>query len=152
MNTQQAMRLALVVAPFYAEIVNGLKTGALLELSERGLNIGDDDVFVAPGAFEVPLFAKKLAQTDRFDGVICLGCVIKGETAHFEYISQATADGLMQAGLDTEVPISFGILTSYTKDQAEARAKNDAHNKGREAAAACVESVLGLRAIDERFG
>lgn len=152
MNSTQPMRLALVLAPFYTDIVKGLHAGATAELGARGLEVNADDVFVAPGAFEVPLIAQKLAETDRFDGVICLGCVIKGETAHFEYISQATAIGLMQAGLSTEVPVSFGILTTYTKQQAESRALDDAHNKGREAAAACVESINTLRAIEERFG
>lgn len=152
MTTPHNMRLALVVAPFYTEIVKGMQLGARRELEERGLAIADEDVFVAPGAFEVPLIAKRLAETDRFDGVICLGCVIKGETAHFEYISDATANGLMQAGLATNVPVSFGILTAYTEEQAQARSKDDAHNKGREAAAACVQAVLTLRNIEERFG
>ena len=79
--------------------------------------------------------------------VVCLGCVIKGDTAHFEYISHATSSGLMAASLETGVPLAFGILTTYTEDQAIARSRSDAHNKGREAAAACLASVQGLRRI-----
>jgi 6,7-dimethyl-8-ribityllumazine synthase len=109
------------------------------------------DVFRAPGAFEIPLLAKKLAKTGRYSGVICLGCVIKGDTAHFEFISLGATIGLMQATLDTEVPITFGILTTYTDEQATVRSRAEgpeaAHNKGREAAAACLDSCLTLRSI-----
>ena len=100
-----------------------------------------------PGAFEIPLFAKKLAQSEIYSGVICLGCVIKGETAHFEYISLGASMGIMQASLETEIPISFGILTTYTEEQAQLRARKDAHNKGREAAAACYKTAHLLRDI-----
>jgi len=87
-----------------------------------------------------------LAQSG-FDGVICLGCVIKGDTAHFEYISEATAHGLMQAGLETGKPITFGILTTYTDEQAILRSRKDEHNKGREAAAACLEALHTIATI-----
>ncbi|GAB5428891.1 MAG: 6,7-dimethyl-8-ribityllumazine synthase [Devosia indica] len=139
-------RLALVVSQFNPEVTQGLRDGAVAYLADNGVSIAPDDVYSAPGAFEIPLLAKRLAQSG-FDGVICLGCVIKGDTAHFDYISEATAHGLMQAGLETGKPITFGILTTYTDEQAILRSREDEHNKGREAAAACLESLRTLDTI-----
>ena len=95
----------------------------------------------------MPLVAEKLGRTGRFDGVIILGCVIKGETAHFEYISLAANHGTMMANLNCGVPIAFGVITTYTAEQAERRAKDDDFNKGREAASACLGSINALRAV-----
>lgn len=142
-----AKRIAIIVSQFNPEVTGGLLNGAKLELKERGLTLANSAVFSAPGAFEIPLLAQTLAKTGRFDGVVCLGCVIKGDTAHFEYISEASAHGLMQATLSTGVPITFGILTTYTDEQAEIRSRDDNHNKGREAAAACVEALATLEKI-----
>lgn len=139
-----APRLALVVSQFNEDVTHGLRDGALAYLAEQGIAVGPDDVHPAPGAFEIPLIARQLAQSG-YDGVICLGCVIKGDTAHFEYISEAAAHGLMQAGLETGKPLTFGILTTYTEEQAIARSRPDAHNKGREAAAACVAVLRVLQ-------
>ena len=144
--SESTYRLALVVSQFNPEVTHGLRDGALAYLAENGISIAPDHIFLAPGAFEIPLIAKRLAQSG-FDGVICLGCVIKGDTAHFEYISEATAHGLMQAGLETGKPITFGILTTYTDEQAIVRSRKDEHNKGREAAAACLEALRTLFAI-----
>lgn len=140
-----APKLAIVVSRFNTEITGGLKNGALEWLEER--NIHDVDVYDAPGAFELPLLAQRLAKSGNYEGVICLGCVIKGDTAHFEFISLGATMGIMQAQLTTEVPIAFGILTTYTEGQAIARSRADAENKGREAVAACVESVAFLRNV-----
>jgi 6,7-dimethyl-8-ribityllumazine synthase len=140
-------RLALVVSRFNTEVTGGLKDGARAWLTKHGIGLREEDLFDSPGAFELPLIAQTLARTGRYDGVICLGCVIKGDTAHFEFISLGAATGLMQASLATEVPIAFGVLTTYTEAQAVARSRDDAHNKGREAAAACVESLAVLQAI-----
>lgn len=95
----------------------------------------------------MPLLAQTLARSGSFDVVVCLGCVIKGDTAHFEFISLGATVGLMQASLSTEVPITFGILTTYTQEQAEKRSAADAHNKGIEATAAGVEAWAELRRI-----
>lgn len=141
------MKLAMVVAQFNSEITDGLRRGALAYLSEKGVDKKQIEIFEAPGAFEIPLIAQTLARTKKFDGVICLGAVIKGDTAHFEFISLGAAVGLQQASLDTEVPISFGILTTYSEEQAEARSGKDKHNKGREAAAACLDAVETLKLI-----
>lgn len=137
-------RLALIVSQFNPDVTHGLRDGALGYLAEEGIAIAPADIHSAPGAFEIPLLARHLAQSG-YDGVICLGCVIKGDTAHFEYISEAAAHGLMQAGLETGKPLTFGILTTYTDEQAIARSRPDVHNKGREAAAACVEALKVLR-------
>ena len=108
------------------------------------------DVYEAPGAFEIPLIARELARTGQYNGVICLGCVIKGDTAHFEFISLGATLGIQMAGLETGVPITFGILTTYTDEQAIARSRDDAHNKGIEAATACLETVRTLSRIRKR--
>lgn len=141
------VRLAVAVSRFNEEITGGLLKGAQIYLDQHGAQIADDDVINASGAFELPLIAQALARTGRYDGVICLGCVIKGDTAHFEFISLGASIGLMTVALATEIPIAFGILTTYTDEQAKARSGDDASNKGREAAAACLETVLTLRGI-----
>ncbi|MBS0959243.1 6,7-dimethyl-8-ribityllumazine synthase [Acetobacter thailandicus] len=142
-------RLAVVVSRFNTTITEGLCNGALEWLGEHGITVAAQDIFSAPGAFEMPLLAQTLARTGKYEGVICLGCVIKGDTAHFEFISLGATIGMMQASLETEVPVAFGVLTTYTEDQATQRALPDVHNKGREAAAACVESLALLRRIKE---
>jgi 6,7-dimethyl-8-ribityllumazine synthase len=140
-------RVALVVSRFNREVTDGLKDGALKYLSEQGITIPPADIHAAPGAFEIPLIAKALAKSKKYDGVICLGCVTKHETAHFEFVSLGATMGLMQAILDTEVPIAFGILTTYNDTQAEVRSSADANNKGIEAAAACIETLETLAKI-----
>ena len=140
-------RVAIVVSRFNEAVTDGLLKGALAELAERGIATDGVRIIHAPGAFEIPLIAQKLAQSGQVDGVVCLGCVIKGDTAHFEYISGPTAQGLMTTSLATGVPLSFGILTTYTEEQSVVRSQDDGHNKGREAAAACVESVQCLAGI-----
>lgn len=141
------VRIAIVVSTFNPEITDGLLRGARGYLAQRGVDIAEDDAIEAPGAFELPLIAQTLARTGRYDGVVCLGCVIKGDTAHFEFISLGASQGLMSASLATGVPITFGVLTTYTDEQAEARSRDDGANKGREAAAACLETILTLRRI-----
>ena len=139
---EQAPRLAIIVSRFNAEITGGLLAGAQSCLREAGH--AEATVIEVPGAFEIPLIAQKLAQRDGYDGVICLGAVIKGDTAHFEYISNAASTGLMMAGLAAGVPLTFGILTAYDDEQAIRRSLDDKHNKGREAAAACLASLRVL--------
>ncbi len=141
------MRFAIVVSRFNEEVTGGLLRGALGYLKEKKAKTSAQDVYHAPGAFELPLIATKLAKQKKYDGVICLGCVIKGDTMHFEFISLAATMGILQAGLDTGKPVSFGVLTTMNDAQAEARSRDDAHNKGIEAAAACWESAILLRKI-----
>lgn len=141
------MRLAVVVSQFNEDITSGLEQGAYEYLAEEGVDADSIDRFSAPGAFEIPLIAQALAESGRYQGVICLGCVIKGDTAHFEFISLGAAWGIQSAMLSTKTPMSFGILTTYTDEQAEQRSQPDSHNKGREAAAAVVEALKTLRQI-----
>lgn len=142
------MKFAIVTSRFNEEVTSGLRRGAVAQLSENGVTEGNGiELFDAPGAFEMPLIAQTLARTGRYSGVICLGCVIKGDTAHFEFISLGATIGLMQSMLTTEVPIAFGILTTYTDEQAELRSRDNPENKGREAAAACFETASLLKRI-----
>lgn len=141
------VRLAMVVGQFNERVTTALKNGALGYLKKQGVEVLPENIISAPGAFEIPLIAKALAKTGRYDGVICIGAVIKGDTAHFEYISGAASQGLMDASLETGVPLSFGILTTYDDKQARIRSRNNSHNKGIEAATACYETVKLLRGI-----
>ncbi len=143
------MKFAMIVSRFNEEMTSGLKNGALGYLHERDIPADRIEQLEAPGAFELPLLAQALAKTGRYDGIICLGCVIKGDTAHFEFISLGATLGIMQGMLQTETPISFGILTTYTEEQAIARSRANAENKGREAAAACLETAMTLKKIRE---
>jgi 6,7-dimethyl-8-ribityllumazine synthase len=138
-------RIAVLQSEFNDEVTGGLKKGALEVLREHGIR--EVQEFRAPGAFEIPLIAKKLARSGRFDGIICLGCVIKGDTAHFEFISLGATVGIQLASLETGVPISFGVLTTYTDEQARVRSSSDSHNKGREAALAVLGTLKVLNSI-----
>jgi 6,7-dimethyl-8-ribityllumazine synthase len=141
------MKLAIIVAQFNPKVTGGLKKGACAYLSDKGVDDRQIEHFEAPGAFEIPLIAQTLAKTKKFDGIICLGAVIKGDTAHFEFISLGATLGIQQVSLATETPITFGILTTYDEQQAALRSSNDEHNKGREAAAACLEAIETLKLI-----
>lgn len=133
------MRFALVVSQYHAFVTDGLERGARQVLAEAGVDEHAIERFLVPGAFEVPQAAARAATTGRFNAIICLGCLIRGETPHFEYIAQAAAAGLMRAAQETGVPMTFGILTTNTADEALARAGDGPANKGREAATAAVE-------------
>jgi 6,7-dimethyl-8-ribityllumazine synthase len=135
------MKFAIVVSKFNEEVTLGLLDGAKKFLASKKVKVEEKDIYFAPGSFEIPLLAKTLAKKKKYSGVIALGCVIKGDTAHFEFISLGTAIGLQQASLETNKPIAFGILTTYTDEQAAARSGKDSHNKGIEAASACWESA-----------
>ena len=111
------------------------------------MSSADIEELAVPGAFELPQAARCAAETGRFDAIVCLGCVIRGETPHFEYVSSSSAHGVMAASGDTGVPMAFGVLTTDTEEQAMARAGADEHNKGREAAAAALEMAVLFRAL-----
>jgi 6,7-dimethyl-8-ribityllumazine synthase len=132
-------RFAIIVSRFNEEITGGLLAGAREALAEAGVEGDNVAVFEVPGAFEIPLAARYAAESGQFAAVICLGCLIKGDTMHFEYIADATAHGIMRVGLDTRVPVAFGVLTTLTDQQAERRAAPGPDNKGREAALAALE-------------
>jgi 6,7-dimethyl-8-ribityllumazine synthase len=140
------LRIAIVAARFNSHVTLRLLTGARRGLAEAG--VADDDVTLTwvPGSFEIPLAAQALAATH--DAVICLGCVIRGETAHFEHVAGQAAAGIMRVGLDTGTPVVFGVLTTDTLDQALDRSLPDpgAHNAGADGAAVAVEMAAVLRA------
>ena len=138
-STAAGSRFAIVVSRFNEEVTAGLLAGARAALTEAQVADADVTVVYEPGAFEIPLTAMRLAETARYDAVICLGCLIKGETMHFEYIASATANGIMEASAVTGVPIAFGVLTTLTDEQALARAAAGPDNKGGEVARAAVE-------------
>ena len=140
-------RFALIVSRFNAGITGSLRAAAKAALTEAGVAASDLEEFSVPGAFELPQAARCAAETGRFDAILCLGCVIRGETPHFEYVSSSAAQGVMAAAGDTGVPMAFGVLTTDTEAQAQARAGDDEQNKGREAAAAALEMAVLFRTL-----
>ncbi len=133
--------IAIVVSGYYQTIADSLFEGAMGVLLSRGITESDVRVVSCPGAFEVPLAAQELAKTGIYDAVICLGCVIKGETYHFEVIAEAVTQAIMRVGLETSIPVSFGVLTPDTYMQAAERASVRSGNKGGEAALAALEMI-----------
>jgi 6,7-dimethyl-8-ribityllumazine synthase len=142
-------RFALVVSRFNEEITEGLLKGARQALEEASVREADITVMHVPGAFEIPVTALRAAETGHFDAVICIGCVIKGETMHFEYIAGTVCQAIADAASATGVPIALGVLTTLTEDQAAARAADGPGNKGREAALAAVEMATLFRQLQE---
>ena len=131
--------VAIAVSRFNGDISSRLLDGALEALAEAGVERGSIDVMPVPGAFELPLAAMGLARTRRYACVIALGCVIRGDTPHFEYVAGEAASGLQLAALETGVPVAFGVLTCDDRSQAEARAGGKHGNKGADAARAGLE-------------
>ena len=133
------MRVALIVSTYHRFVTDRLEAGARAALVEAGVADDDIETMHVPGAFELAQAATMAAGTGRYDAVTCLGCLIRGETPHFDVIAQAAANGIMQAAQLTGVPVTFGVLTTNTADEAMARAAEGTHNKGREAAIAALE-------------
>jgi 6,7-dimethyl-8-ribityllumazine synthase len=132
-------RFAIIVSKYNDFVTDRLQAGALAALAASGVGSEDITVVRVPGAFEIPLAAQHAAESGRYDAIICLGCLIRGETAHFEYISSAVAQGLTSAAAATGVPMAFGVLTTNSAEEALARAGDGPSNKGHEAAVAAVE-------------
>lgn len=133
------MRIALIVSSYHDFVTARLETGARQALRESGLSDADIQTFAVPGAYELAQAAHRVAATGQWQAVVCLGCLIRGETPHFDYIARAAADGIMRAAQDAGVPVTFGVLTTNTAEEALARAGDGAANKGREAALAAVQ-------------
>ncbi len=131
-------RMAVLVAGFHRQIAERLLEGVRSRLAESGLPEGGLDEVWVPGAYELPLAAQTLARTGRYEAILPIGAVIRGETPHFSYVCDAAASGLLRVSLDTGVPCTFGVLTCDTLAQAEARAGGDVGNKGEETADAAV--------------
>jgi 6,7-dimethyl-8-ribityllumazine synthase len=133
--------IAVIVSDFNKEITGGLLNGALKVLKENGLDDKKIKIYRCPGAFEIPFIAKKICKTKNYSAVICLGAVIKGETAHFEYISYAVTKGILQINLQFDIPVIFGVLTCYSEKQAIERSSDNSENKGAEAAMAALDMI-----------
>lgn len=136
------LKFAIVVSKYNDFVTDRLEKGALAALAEAGVRQDDITVVRVPGAFEIPTAARHAADTRQFDGIVCLGCLIRGATPHFEFISSAVAHGLTAASGDTGIPMSFGVLTTNSVEEALDRAADGPSNKGWEAAVAAVEMAV----------
>ena len=134
-------RLAIVAARFNEQIVDELLAGCLRRIAQLGLDESRVDLHRVPGAFELPLAAKLLARTKRFNAVICLGCVIRGDTPHFDYVAGECARGIQRVALDEAVPVIFGVLTTNTEEQARQRTGGSLGHAGERAADAAAEMI-----------
>lgn len=141
------LRFALIVSRFNESVTSRLRDGAMEALTVAGAAADAIERFEVPGAYEIPFAARAAASTGRFDAIVCLGCLIRGETPHFDVIADAVAHGIMAASAETGVPMSFGVLTTDTPEQALARAAMDRTNKGWEAALAAVEMAQFVRRL-----
>ena len=145
----EGKKFSLIVSRFNDFISDRLLEGALDALLRSGAKDEDIDVVKVPGAFEIPLMAKKMAATKRYHAVICLGAVIRGATPHFEYVSAEVSKGVAAVGLETEIPVIFGIVTTDTIEQAIERAGTKAGNKGWSAAMAAIEMANLIEVVDQ---
>ncbi len=137
----EGLKIGIVVSRFNEFISSKLLSGALDGLLRHGVEERDVEVAWTPGAFEIPLTAKKMARSGRYDAVLCLGAVIRGSTPHFEYVSSEVAKGVAKVGLDTGVPVIFGVLTTDNIEQAIERAGTKSGNKGFDAAITAIETA-----------
>ena len=144
----QGLRVGIVVGRFNEFIVSKLLGGALDGLKRHGVEEENIDVAWVPGAFELPLIAKKMASGEKYDAVICLGAVIKGSTPHFDYVCAEASKGIASVALSSEKPVIFGVLTTDTIEQAIERAGTKAGNKGYDAAVTAIEMANLLKSFD----
>ena len=143
------LTFAIVVSRFNSFITDRLLEGALDTLKRHGVDLDDVSVFRTPGSYEIPSTAKRLADTGKFNAIICLGAVIRGETPHFDYIAGESASGIAQVSYATGIPTIFGIITTDTINQAIERAGAKSGNKGSEAATAAIEVINLYKQIDQ---
>ena len=143
------IRVAVVVARFNDFVTERLLTGAQQALRDAGVAERDVAVVRVPGAYEIPMAAQRAAETDRFDAVVCLGCLIRGATPHFEYIASSVAHGLQTVASHTGVPLSFGVLTTNSAEEALERSVDGPTNKGYEAAMAALDMAAVYRSLSD---
>ena len=148
--TASGRSFGIVASRFNDFIVRPLLDGALDAIKRHGGDLGAVDVVWVPGSYEVPLAAKRLALTGRYHAVVCLGAVIRGATAHFDYVAGGVSSGISAVALETNLPIVFGVITTDTIEQAIERAGTKAGNKGFEAAVSAIEMVSLMERVDER--
>ncbi|WP_294349233.1 6,7-dimethyl-8-ribityllumazine synthase [uncultured Clostridium sp.] len=143
----EGLKIAIVASRFNEFIVSKLVSGALDGLKRHGVKDGDIELTWVPGAFEIPLLAKKLAASDKYDAIICLGAVIKGATSHYDYVCAEVSKGVASVSLSTEKPVIFGVVTTDNIEQAIERAGTKAGNKGYDAALSAIEMANLLKNI-----
>ena len=141
------IKIGIVVARFNEFITSKLLSGALDNLKRENVNEKDIEVAWVPGAFEIPLIAKKLANTQKYDAIITLGAVIKGSTPHFDYVCAEVSKGVAQISLQSELPVIFGVLTTNNIEEAIERAGTKAGNKGADAAFSAIEMINLIKEI-----
>jgi len=147
--TAKTGRYAIVATRWNAQVVDRLREGAIDTLVRHGVDPKQVSVVMAPGSFELPLVAQRVAASEKFDAIICLGEVIRGATPHFDYVAAEASKGIAGVATDFDMPVIFGVLTTDTVDQAMERAGSKAGNKGAEAAATAIEMVNLLEQIDQ---
>ncbi|EKD50925.1 MAG: hypothetical protein ACD_62C00395G0015 [uncultured bacterium] len=140
-------KIAIVLSLFNEEICTQLKEGALCALRDNGYVANDVAVFEVAGAFEIPFLSQQVARTGLYAGVVALGCVIRGDTPHFEYVCRAVTDGCLRVGLDTGCPVAFGVITVNNLEQARERAQQNDCNKGKEAVLALIDTLSTLETL-----
>jgi 6,7-dimethyl-8-ribityllumazine synthase len=143
----KGFKFAVVVARFNEFITGKLLEGAQDAMKRHGVNEADIDIAWAPGSFEIPLVAKKMAETNKYDAIICLGAVIRGATPHFEYVANEVSKGIAKIGLDSGIPVAYGIVTADNLEQAIERAGTKAGNRGFDAAVNAIEMANLLKGI-----
>jgi 6,7-dimethyl-8-ribityllumazine synthase len=145
----EGLKFGIVVSRFNSFVTEKLLAGALDALKRHGVDLDGVDVFWAPGAFEIPGIAKHLAESKRYDAVLCLGAVIRGATPHFDYVAAESAKGIANISSSTNIPVIYGVITTDTIEQALERAGIKAGNKGSEAAIVGIETANLYKAIDK---
>ena len=141
----QSLKVGIICSRFNEFVVNALLDGARRNLAKHGVKEKNIEVFWVPGAYEIPVMARLMAVSQKYDALVALGAVIRGESAHFDYVAGPCADGIMQVQLETLVPIGFGVLTVENVEQAAERSRADDTNKGYEAADVAIEMVSTMR-------
>jgi 6,7-dimethyl-8-ribityllumazine synthase len=145
MSKQESIRLALVVSEFNSYFTEKLLTGAIETLKSKGIDDKNYKVVKVPGAFEIPLISKKLAESGKYDAIIALGAVIRGDTYHYELVCDQVAAGVLKVSLDSGVPVIFGVITTENEMQAEDRAGGKEGNKGSDAVLAAIKMLNVMR-------
>lgn len=141
----KGLKIAIVQARFNQDITDNLLNGVLTALKKADVNNKNIKIIKVPGSFEIPFACQKIALKKKFDGIVAIGAIIKGETAHFNYIAKAATDGIMRTILDYKIPIAFGIITTYTLAQAKKRSRDNKENSGYGSTMALIETINNLK-------
>lgn len=147
LQVKESLRVGIIVARFNELVTKNLLDGALDCFTQHGVNPENIDVAWVPGAFEIPLLAQRMARSGDYDALVCLGAVIRGATSHFDYVAGGVSSGVQQVALEADLPVSFGVLTTETLEQALERCGSKAGNKGYEAATAALDMCSVLSKI-----